>query len=105
MFPEFVEHGVGILRTGEVTYMISDGIETEETTEQDINDPLQAAYFTLMARGLRPGDNLAIESKLYMALGRAIARKVPNWRRLHPVREPLPVPEVFDYVRYFRNAA
>jgi hypothetical protein len=103
MFPEYVEHGVDILYAGEVTYSAyANQTDVEEVTER-IDDPQQAAYYTLCARGLRPEDPVTIDLELLTVLGRAIGRRVPKWRELREaqlVEEPS-----FDYRRYFRKAA
>lgn len=103
MFPEYVEQGVDVLRAGEITYLaFANQYDTEEVTER-IDDPQQAAYYTLCARGLRPEDPVTLDLELVTVLGRAISRKVPKWRDL---REPQPIEEPnFDYLRYFRKAA
>lgn len=102
IFPEYVEQGVDILQAGHVTYLaFANQTDTEVVTER-IDDPQQAAYYTLCARGLRPEDPVAIDFELLTILGRAIEQGLPNWRVL---REPQPAeqPEL-HYTRYFRKA-
>jgi hypothetical protein len=103
MFPEYVEQGVDILQAGEVTYLaFADQRDVEEVTEQ-IDDPQQAAYYTLCARSLRPEDPVTIDFRLLTALGKAISSQVPNWRDL---REARPIEEPHsEYHRYYRKAA
>jgi hypothetical protein len=103
MFPEFVEHGIEVLRAGEIVFVDFYGQELEEVTEH-IEYPQDAAYYILRARGLHPEDPVTIDFKLTTALAAAIARKIPNWPDLHPEREPRE-PPIQDFIRYYREAA
>lgn len=79
--PKLIESGVELLKTGQVTFEVSNGSQTQEVTEI-VHDPLEAAHYALIQGGYTPEEIVLNHLKLKTTLNRSIQRRVKNWRQL-----------------------